>query len=130
MAIFVDHAFIMCDVGGPEADALLSRGFVEGSANVHPGQGTANRRFFFDNFMVELLWVADPAEATSDAVRHTGLWERWVARKDGGSRVGLVFGGAAPEGASAPFETRPYFPEYLPAGLSIDIVEGLTRDEP
>jgi Glyoxalase-like domain len=55
----VDHAFIACSPGAPEAGALLRLGFIEGQGNTHPGQGTANRRFFFENFMLELLWVAD-----------------------------------------------------------------------
>jgi hypothetical protein len=42
---------------------MVKFGLLEGSSNAHPGQGTANRRFFFDNFMLELLWVTNPAEA-------------------------------------------------------------------
>jgi hypothetical protein len=81
MALYLDHAYITCSVGAPEAEVLLEHGFAEGSPNVHPGQGTANRRFFFANFMLELLWVADPLEAAADAVRHTGRWERGRVRK-------------------------------------------------
>jgi hypothetical protein len=55
VAVEIDHVFIGCRPGAPEADSMLKRGFVEGSPNTHPGQGTANRRFFFDNFMLELL---------------------------------------------------------------------------
>jgi hypothetical protein len=33
----LDHLFILCDVGAPEAARLTDAGFVEGSANVHPG---------------------------------------------------------------------------------------------
>jgi Glyoxalase-like domain len=79
----LDHAFIACAAGAPEADALLRLGFVEGSSNTHPGQGTANRRFFFDNFMLELLWISDPAEAQSERTRRTRLWERCEQRDVG-----------------------------------------------
>ena len=41
-----DHLFICVDSPAKEADALIEFGLTEGSANVHPGQGTANRRFF------------------------------------------------------------------------------------
>jgi hypothetical protein len=51
----IDHVFILCAEGAPEADAFLAAGLREGSSNTHPGQGTANRRFFFENFYVELL---------------------------------------------------------------------------
>ena len=48
----LDHAFIWVSRGGKEADALVEAGFTEGPANTHPGQGTANRRFFFNTFML------------------------------------------------------------------------------
>ncbi len=65
MPFELDHFFICTDVGAPAAAALMALGFVEGAPNTHPGQGTANRRFFFDNAMLELLWVHDEAEAGS-----------------------------------------------------------------
>jgi hypothetical protein len=130
MALVLDHAFLTCEVGAPEADTLLARGFVEGSGNVHPGQGTANRRFFFANFMLELLWVVDAAEAASEIVRPTGLWDRWSRRAAGASRFGLVYGGELATGTPSPFPTRPYHPAYLPPGMNIDIVTGLTAMEP
>ena len=46
MSLELDHVFVNTAPGAPEADQLLSFGLVEGSSNVHPGQGTANRRFF------------------------------------------------------------------------------------
>src|SRR5271157_6475055 len=64
----------------PEAKRLIDFGLIEGSSNQHPGQGTANRRFFFENAMLELLWVENPAETRSDGVRRLGLWERWSRR--------------------------------------------------
>ncbi len=130
MAVYLDHAFILCGIGAPEAEALAARGFIEGSANVHAGQGTANRRFFFANFMLELLWVADPAEAAGDAVRRTGLWERWSKRTQGASRFGIVYGGVQAQGLPPPFLTESYRPAYLPAPLSIEIVQGMTLAEP
>jgi hypothetical protein len=130
MTLYLDHIFITCSVGAPEADALLARGFAEGSANVHKGQGTANRRFFFPNFMLEFLWVADPTETAGDAVRCTGLWERWSKRAAGASRFGVVYGGAPPPGSSPPFTTKSYYPPYLPPGMSIEIVQGMSLEEP
>lgn len=126
----VDHAFVACAVGAPEADALLRLGFAEGSQNVHPGQGTANRRFFFENFMLELLWVADPAEARSERTRPTRLWDRWAHRKAGVSPIGIVFRSSHVQPDIAPFKTWAYTPSYLPAGASIQIALGTTRDEP
>jgi hypothetical protein len=126
MTLYLDHAFVTCSVGAPEAEGLIAHGFVEGSANVHPGQGTANRRFFFTNFMLELLWVANPAETAN--VAHTGLGERWSQRDAGASRFGIVFGGAPP--AVPPFVTASYYPAYLPPPMSIEIVQGMALEEP
>ena len=55
MAFEFDHLFICADVGAYEANRLASFGLIEGSSNTHPGQGKANRRFFFHNAMLELL---------------------------------------------------------------------------
>src|ERR1700730_51152 len=125
MPLEVDHAFIACAREAPEADALLRLGFVEGSSNTHPGQGTANRRFFFENFMLELLWVADPAEARSERTRRTRLWDRWAHRETGANPIGIVFGSADGEPATCvPFQTWAYTPSYLPAGALIHVAEG------
>jgi hypothetical protein len=34
----------------------------EDSSNTHPGQGTANRQFFFNNAYLELLWRGSGAK--------------------------------------------------------------------
>src|SRR4030081_1566345 len=130
MPLEVDHAFIACAVGAPEADALLRLGFVEGSSNSHPGQGTANRRFFFENFMLELLWVADPAEARSERTRRTRLWDRWAHRETGANPIGIIFRSTDGQPAGGAFQTWASTPSYLPAGASIHIAEGTTLDEP
>jgi hypothetical protein len=126
----LDHAFIACAAGAPEADALLRLGFVEGSSNTHPGQGTANRRFFFENFMLELLWVSDAAEAQSERTRRTRLWERCEQREIGVNPFGIIFRSAHGQPAPAPFPTWSYAPAYLPAGMSMQIAEGTTLFEP
>jgi Glyoxalase-like domain len=131
MPFALDHAFIMCSIGAPEADALIERGFVEGSGNVHPGQGTANRRFFFENFMLELIWVDKPGEARNEQTRRTRLWERWVERKEGTtSPFGVLFCAEGESPESAPFQTWSYRPSYLPAGDAIEIAEGTRLEEP
>jgi hypothetical protein len=130
MPLELDHAFVACAVGAPEADALLRRGFVEGSSNSHPGQGTANRRFFFGNFMLELLWVADPDEARSQRTRRTRIWDRWEHRETGANPIGIIFRSTDGQPTSGPFQTWAYSPSYLPAGVSIHIAEGTTLDEP
>jgi len=130
MPLEVDHAFIACAREAPEADALLRAGIVEGSRNTHPGQGTANRRFYFENFMLELMWVADAAEAQSAQTRRTRLWDRWSQRQSGVSPFGIVFRAAGDQDSAAPFPTWAYYPSYLPRGLAIQIAEETTLHEP
>lgn len=131
MPLELDHVFVACAVDAPEAAALAQLGLAEGSRNVHPGQGTANRRYFFDNFMLELLWVANAAEATSSAQnRRTRLWERWSGRRSGACPFGVVFRRSGDLDSLAPFQTWSYQPSYLPPHLSIEIAEGTTLQEP
>ncbi len=99
----LDHLFICTSVGAPEADRLIEFGLTEGSPNVHPGQGTANRRFFFQNAMLELLWVRDSAEAESETTRPTRLWERWTGRNNGACPFGFCFRPATSQPGELPF---------------------------
>ena len=83
MAFELDHIFICTSIGAGEADRLIAFGLAEGTPNVHQGQGTVCRRFFFHNAYLELLWVENPAEAQSNLIRPTYLWERWSGRTGG-----------------------------------------------
>jgi len=65
MTIELDHFFILTDLGAPHADLLSGIGLIEGPRNDHLGQGTANRRFFFSNTALELLYVNDANEAAN-----------------------------------------------------------------
>jgi len=105
-------------------------GFVEGSGNIHPGQGTANRRFFFDNFMLELLWLTNPAEAQSDKTRRTRLWERCERQDTTVSPFGIIFRPSGEAPRAAPFPTWAYTPDYLPPGLAMQIAVGTSLYEP
>jgi hypothetical protein len=129
VALELDHVFVCCAVGAPEADALLRAGFSEGSGNVHPGQGTANRRFFFSNAYLELIWVADEVEVRNEMTAPTQLWERWSSRASGFSPFGILFRPVGTD-AVAPFPTWSYRPGYLPPGLSIEFARDVPLQEP
>ena len=101
MAAELDHLFVCVSPGAPEAGRLIQLGLMEGPPNTHPGQGTANRRFFFANAMLELLWVADAAEAQSEMAAPTKLWERWSERGSGASPGDPASSG---RGSPPPFE--------------------------
>lgn len=137
MTFEFDHLFICTDVAAENADRLVSLGIVEGSSSQHPGQGTANRRFFFHNAMVEFLWVHDSTEAQSEAICRTRLWERWhghtCVSRGQRNRVcpfGICLRPSKGSGEAVPSELRSalcafpsweYHPPYLPASLSIAV---------
>ena len=123
----VDHIFICAARGAPAAERLIEFGLGEGPPNRHPGQGTANRRFFFDNFMLELLWLEDAAEAQSDETRRTLLWERWSAGSSA-SPFGIILRPSAAD-ESCPFEAWRYAPSAMP-GLVLEIASSCGIDEP
>jgi hypothetical protein len=127
----LDHVFILCDQGAPEAEALLRLGIREGAGNTHPGQGTACRRFFFVNAYLELLWVDDPAEAGSEPAKRTRLLDRWALRRAGACPFGVILRSSIDSAeARPPFPTWSYRPPYMPAGFAIDIADDTPLAEP
>ena len=132
MTISLDHVFICTSIGAREAEALVACGFVEGSSNVHPGQGTANRRFFFEGGFIELLWVDNPVEAQSELTAPTRLWDRWagsVSNQISPFGIGFSSTGETSE-ASPPFDAWAYHPRYLPADKSILFAKDTPLSEP
>jgi Glyoxalase-like domain len=132
MAFELDHIFIWTAIAAPEAQQFIDFGILEDKPRVHPGQGTANRRFLFQNMMLELLWVHDPTEAQSPQTQPTHLWERWHHQNDSASPFGIALRPTAPHSTShrashradphhpvTPFPGWQYQPSYLPNGLSI-----------
>lgn len=126
----LDHVFVLCSKGAPEADALSRLGLREGPANTHPGQGTACRRFFFPTVYLEFLWVHDLVEAQSSTTLPTRLYERWSSRQAAASPFGVVLRSAGPGRAEPPFPTWSYRPQYLPADLAIEVAVGTLLTEP
>jgi len=121
MAAELDHIFICASRGADEASALTAFGLSEGKPNMHPGQGTACRRFFFRNGYIELLWVSNEAEAQSEPIQPTHLWERWAGRGSGSCPFGFGFRPSADHVASPPFPAWEYRPPYLPQSWSFQI---------
>lgn len=138
MPACLDHLLICCSAGAPEAARLIEAGLTEGSPNRHPGQGTANRRFFFRNAYLELLWVESVAEAQSEPASHLRLFDRWAGRVSGTCPFGAGFRpGAGPPSAAGPsaaagppFASWAYTPSYLPPGTAIDVAFSTSLNEP
>jgi hypothetical protein len=129
MAFELDHVFVATAPGGSEIAALVARGFAEGRTNTHPGQGTACRGIFFENAYLEFIWLVDPAEAASEAIRRTHLRER---TDPGHPANPFGVGMRSPDGgADLPLETWEYTPPYLPSGVVLPVGLNSERlDEP
>jgi hypothetical protein len=127
--VALEHVFICTTPGAPQADRLRQIGLTEGSPNQHPGQGTACRRFFFRNGMLELLWVQDAAEAQSEQTRRTNLFERWSAAGLGVSPFGIILRPRSGTPDACPFSSWQYRPKTMP-GLDLQIATDAELTEP
>lgn len=112
---------------------LLQAGFTQGSDNVHAGQGTANKRFFFQNAFIEFIYP-NPQLTIEQAVKEmqspvtqaTKLYER-IYEVNNASPFGICFRPtnttSKEQPIKLPFATWQYCPEYLPKSLSIPIAQ-------
>lgn len=130
MAFQLHHVFVCTSPGAPEAETLRAAGLTEGSPNDHPGQGTANRRFFFESGYLELLYVRDELEAQSDSTGPIRLWERWSKNRDHVNPFGICFSCSSGIERPVPFALTEYRPSYLPDNKSILFADGLSLSEP
>ena len=107
------HFFIITDPDAPQADLLLAAGLIEGASNNHPGQGTANRRFFFPNAMLEFVFIRDAGEARNGPGHGLRFADRY--EQSDASPFGLIVRplGDAPD---IPFAAWNYHADYLPPG--------------
>lgn len=129
-AFVLDHVFVFARVGGQEAASLGALGLMEGGGKAHLGQGTANRCFFFQGSMLELIWVHDEHEARSEAIARTGLWERSQYRETGACPFGICLRATEPDDAAVPFDTWGYRPPYVAAGSEIPVAVAASFAEP
>jgi hypothetical protein len=125
----LDHLFIRSPAGAPAGALLQAFGLTEGSGNVHPGQGTANRRFFIPNAFIELLWIADAVEVRSASTRPTQLAQRLSGDDAQVSPFGVCFRPSA-NACDIPFPCWDYRPGYLPEGMTISMGKEACLSEP
>ncbi|MCX6123839.1 MAG: hypothetical protein NTV34_03705 [Proteobacteria bacterium] len=115
------HFFVFVSRDAPVVDHLQQSGFLEGSRNTHPGQGTENRRIFFQNGMLEFIWVNNLPDIKSPTTVPTRLVERSQYQDSDFSPFGICL---CPPSETItpveqPFQGRPYYPKYLPPGYAI-----------
>jgi len=118
----IDHVFIWTKPDAPEAALLQGLGLQEGAGRTHPGQGTANRRFFFRNAMLELLFVNEADTIVHDLVDPTHLH----ARAAKGSPFGVCYRGHRPD-VEPPFPHWSYRAPFLAGDDAIAVATNAER---
>lgn len=119
--MLIDHIFIFSKSKGKEADELRDFGLTESPGRRHPGQGTQNRKFHFQDFFLEILWVVDQHELLSGSTFQSKLWQRAQYQQNGFSPFGLCFRAAPP--INLLFKTAiAYQPAYFPEGKTIAVL--------
>ncbi len=116
----IDHVFMLVEANGPEMDGMVSLGLVETYRRPHPGQGTQNVCYCFDNLYLELIWVNDEEAVRSNRIQRTGLYERSLWRTKGTCPFGIAWRKCEGQPASA-LPTWEFTPPYLPKGMSIRV---------
>ncbi|WP_020593154.1 VOC family protein [Kiloniella laminariae] len=120
----LDHVFVFVTLEDGEtkpleASLLEQAGVQESYQREHPGQGTANICYCFDNCYLELLWLTDEQEARSPLIARTALAERAHWKTNGASPFGLALRRTAH--SLFPLATWDYCPPYLPPGMAIPV---------
>jgi hypothetical protein len=126
----IDHIFMLIDPTGPEIARMETLGLIETYRREHPGQGTQNVCYCFDNMFLELLWVDDPEAVTSPNIKRTGLYERSRWRTTHTCPFGIAWRGTFSSDLQ-PIPTWAYQAPYLPEGMSIAVaVDGDDPQQP
>ena len=119
-AIYLDHIFVLTEPGAEVADQLVQMGLVEGTRNNHPGQGTSNRRFFLNNFTIELLYISDATEAKNGAGKNLNLYSR--SDDPNLSPFGIISRVTNP-GSVPEFRSWEYYPDFFNGSMCFYIGE-------
>ena len=120
----IDHIFMLiappAQGVAPELTYFQSLGLTPTYERHHPGQGTQNLCFCFDNLFVELLWICSADEARSERIARTRLYERSGWRANGTNPFGISWRRSA-DALQPLTSVWRYDPPYLPPGASIDV---------
>lgn len=124
----IDHIVICIEAPELMAQILKDFGLTEGEPNSHIGQGTANKRFFFDDFFIELLYINDEDALKSAATAPTQLYERFTNETGDASPFGVIFRPGNNKFSPQNHASTAYNPRYLPPSLTMTIFEVPTTD--
>ncbi len=123
----IDHVFFLIEEGDRYPEWLESLGLVETYRREHPGQGTANICYCFDDIYLELLWVTDRNDIRSPPITRTGLLLRSQWRSNGSCPFGLAWR-EGPGGVGFDLPCWIFKPPYLPKDMAIQVA--VDSDDP
>ncbi len=110
------HRPRLCLYGDRRACGIPIRNVRVNGRITKPSPRTRHRlpRFYFQNSMLELLWVDIPEEARSQLTCGIKLWERWSERRHGSSPFGIILCPDTAGLAACPFDSWEYRPTLMP----------------
>lgn len=111
MSLALHHFFILVEPEVAAIDHFADLGLVEAQSRSHPGQGTRNRRFIFQDCGLELLWLNDTEEANNGPGRNLRLSQR--VQNAQASPFGLIFCDIGEKESTLPFPGWSYKPVYF-----------------
>jgi len=94
---------------------MTDLGFKESYRRKHPGQGTENVCYCFDNMYIALIWVTTQNDLISPVVEPLKFNERSKWTTLGTSPFGIALRCQT----SFPFESHLYHAPYLPEGVTL-----------
>ena len=124
MGFRLHHFYVLTEPDAPEAARLSELGMTEGSRNTHPGQGTANRRFFFHDAYLEFVFFVDETEARTGPGSVFRSLHRFEAVD--GSPFGILVQGESEDDVES-FPGFPYQPDYFDEGVCFGVGENVDR---
>lgn len=103
-------------------------GLTEGEPNTHIGQGTANHRFFFQNFYFELLYLQNVEKVLSPLTAPTKLYDRLTNNSIDVSPFGFCLRPSDKNMNVGEYSTWEYKPLSFPEPFKIDVFEAPVSD--
>lgn len=119
----IDHIFIGSVTPNKDSKILMDFGLVEGPPNNHPGQGTANRRFFFQNMYLEFLYIDNDKLAQSINTQPSKLYER-ITKTSADTNISPFGFGISPSDNGlkiTDYTTWEYKPLFIPPPFKMDV---------
>ena len=110
MSIALHHFFLLTSKPDELATEISRLGLIEGSSNIHPGQGTASRRFFLPGSALEILYIRDTVEALQGRAADLRFCERTT--EPHASPFGLIVENID-KSITEPFPGWRYYPKYF-----------------